>query len=45
MVVIERPIGLGVSNSPAGDTGRELMSATNPDTYQESATDPLNWQR
>lgn len=38
----QRPIGLGISNSSAGDTGRELMSATNPDTYQESVTDPLN---
>lgn len=42
MVVIKRPIGLGASIVSAGDTGLELLSATNPDVYTQSATDPLN---
>jgi prevent-host-death family protein len=37
-----RPIGLGATAAPAGDTGAELLSATNPDVYTESATDPLS---
>jgi prevent-host-death family protein len=41
----QRPIGLGVSTSVAGDTGHELLSATNPDVYQESTTDPLDRPR
>jgi prevent-host-death family protein len=41
----QRPIGLGLSPSAIGDTGKELLSATNPDVYQESVTDPLARQR
>ena len=41
----QRPIGLGVVRAPLGDTGHELLSATNPDVYKESMTDPLNNER
>lgn len=41
----QRPIGLGVVRAPLGDTGHELLSATNPDVYKESITDPLSNRR
>lgn len=41
----QRPIGLGAVRAPLGDTGHELLSATNPDVYKESVTDPLSNRR
>ena len=41
----QRPIRLGVVRAPLGDTGHELLSATNPDVYKESITDPLSNRR
>ena len=38
-----RPIGLGATGLPMiANSEFELMSATNPDSFEESTTDPLN---
>ena len=38
-----RPIGLGCTGVPLIDNSEfELLSATNPDVYEENPNDPLN---
>lgn len=39
-----RPIGLGRSDNPMIiNSELELLSATNPDLFEEDPNDPLNW--